>query len=77
MALGNASFYGVANEIVIDNFMQLVVGRCGLRQWYVQFDIEEHALLAFFFEIVNADVAHYLIVAQKKSTTIDKARVKQ
>jgi len=77
MALRNTLLNGVADEIVIEHFMQFVFCRSRRGKWHVQLHIEQDPLLAQLFEVMNADIAHHLKVAQKQSAAIGKSGVHQ
>jgi len=70
-ALGNAA----ADEIVVDHFVEFVLRRRAQRQRHVDVDVDQHALLAAFLEIVHADVDPDLVVEQEEAPAIHQRGV--
>jgi hypothetical protein len=68
---------GVAHEVVVHHFFQLVVLRRRHRQRNVQVDVDQQALLALFLELVDADVDHDFVVAQEQAAAVVQLRVDQ
>jgi len=77
MTLRNTLLNRVADEIVIEHFMQFVFCRRRSGKWHVELDVEQDTLLTHLFEVMDANVAHHLKVAQKQSAAIGKGGVHQ
>jgi len=63
MASSDPFFNSEANEVVIDYFTELILSWRGGSQRNEEIDIEQHTLFRLLFEIMNAYVAHDLVVA--------------
>ncbi len=75
VALRHALGHGVAHEVVVDHFIELVGLRGALRQRHEQVDIDQHPLFALLLEFVHADIDLHFVVAQEHASAVLQAGV--